>query len=454
MEIRVLPIEQINAAAYNPRVDLQPGDPEYEKLKASIESFGYVEPIVWNERTGNMVGGHQRYKIMVNELGHTELTVSVVDLDDQQEKLLNLALNKISGNWDDAALYQLLDGLEESGADLALSGFNMDELKELASSLELDVDDLDVPNEPDTVPLIDRFIIPPFSVLDTRQGYWQERKRQWLQMGIQSEEGRGDSLLYNMEGQSEFMRAAMEAAGGGTSIFDPVLCEIMYRWFCPEGGCVLDPFSGGSVRGIVAEYLGYSYTGVDLRQEQVTENNKQGQLLYEKGAIERSPEWIQGDSRQIGSLAAHVEADFVFSCPPYADLEVYSDDPADISNMDYADFLTAYREIISAAAGRLKDNRFACFVVGDVRDQRGVYRNFVSDTIQAFKDAGLSYYNEAILINVVGSVALRVGRQFSSGRKLGKCHQNVLVFYKGNPQHIKRELGPLEIDMTAFEEIS
>ncbi|MGQ3481742.1 transcriptional regulator [Paenibacillus sp. TY11] len=91
MEIRALPIEQINAAAYNPRVDLQPGDPEYEKLKASIESFGYVELIVWNERTGNMVGGHQRYKIMVNELGHTELAVSVVDLDDQQEKLLNLA---------------------------------------------------------------------------------------------------------------------------------------------------------------------------------------------------------------------------------------------------------------------------------------------------------------------------------------------------------------------------
>ncbi|WP_315372146.1 ParB N-terminal domain-containing protein [Paenibacillus xylanexedens] len=86
MNIRIVPIDQINAAAYNPRVDLQPGDVEYEKLRCSIEEFGYVEPIVWNERTGHMVGGHQRYKIMVNEVGHTELQVSVVDLDNQAGK--------------------------------------------------------------------------------------------------------------------------------------------------------------------------------------------------------------------------------------------------------------------------------------------------------------------------------------------------------------------------------
>ncbi|MGW8957652.1 ParB N-terminal domain-containing protein [Paenibacillus sp. NPDC055715] len=131
MEIRVLPIEQINAAAYNPRIDLQPCDAEYEKLKQSIETFGYIDPIIWNERTGNMVGGHQRYKIMTNELGHRELAVSVVDLDDQQEKLLNLALNKVSGSWDDQALYRLLDDLVESGVDISLSGFDLDEIEEL-----------------------------------------------------------------------------------------------------------------------------------------------------------------------------------------------------------------------------------------------------------------------------------------------------------------------------------
>ncbi|MEC0372322.1 site-specific DNA-methyltransferase [Paenibacillus chibensis] len=140
MNIRVIPIDQINAAAYNPRFDLQPGDPEYEKLRRSIESFGYVEPIVWNERTGNMVGGHQRYKIMVHEQGCTELAVSVVDLDDQQERLLNLALNKVSGRWDEEALATLLDELQEAGADIVLSGFEHDEITDLINSL---------PNVPD-----------------------------------------------------------------------------------------------------------------------------------------------------------------------------------------------------------------------------------------------------------------------------------------------------------------
>lgn len=144
MNIRTIPIDQINAAAYNPRVDLHPGDPEYEKLKRSIEEFGYVEPIVWNERTGNMVGGHQRYKIMVHEKGHTELAVSVVDLDDQQERLLNLALNKVSGRWDEEALARLLVELQEAGADLGLSGFDQEEIGELIAALP-DVPDVDPP---------------------------------------------------------------------------------------------------------------------------------------------------------------------------------------------------------------------------------------------------------------------------------------------------------------------
>lgn len=144
MDIRVISIEQINAAAYNPRVDLQPGDPEYEKLKRSIEEFGYVEPIVWNERTGNMVGGHQRYKIMVHEQGLSELEVSVVDLDDDQEKLLNLALNKVSGRWDEGALAWLLEELQENGADLSLSGFDDGEIEDLISTLP-DVPEVETP---------------------------------------------------------------------------------------------------------------------------------------------------------------------------------------------------------------------------------------------------------------------------------------------------------------------
>ena len=220
--------------------------------------------------------------------------------------------------------------------------------------------------------------------------------------------------------------AIVEEGATGTSIFDPVLTELCYRWFCPPVGKIVDPFAGGSVRGIVASYLGRAYHGCELRSEQVAANTAQADI-----ARPPLPVWVCDDSRNI---AAHYppDMDFVFSCPPYADLEVYSDDPRDLSAMDYPAFVAAYREIIAATCGLLKPDRFACFVVGDVRDKRGHYRNFVGDTVEAFRAAGLHYYNEAILITAVGSLPIRVNKQFQAGRKLGKTHQNVLVFVKGD----------------------
>ena len=225
----------------------------------------------------------------------------------------------------------------------------------------------------------------------------------------------------------------------GTSIFDPVLCELAYRWFMPkDGGSILDPFAGGSVRGVVASLLGKDYTGVDLSARQIEANEKQGRNLCK----DKQPRWINGDSLNIKELAGG-EYDFIFSCPPYADLEVYSDDPADLSRMEYEDFIQAYRAIIAQCVSMLKDNRFACFVVGDIRDNKGFYRNFPAHTIDAFQDAGMTLYNEAILVTAIGSLPIRVGRQFDGGRKLGKTHQNVLVFYKGNPKAIK-DFGAVE----------
>lgn len=141
MDIRKIPVEQINPAPYNPRVDLQPGDPEYEKLKRSIKEFGYIDPIIWNERTGNMVGGHQRYKILMEEKP-TEIVVSVVDLDDAQEKALNIALNKIGGEFDEAKLQELLTELDTSGYDVTLTGFDGEELDAIIADLSLQ-DELD-----------------------------------------------------------------------------------------------------------------------------------------------------------------------------------------------------------------------------------------------------------------------------------------------------------------------
>jgi ParB-like chromosome segregation protein Spo0J len=142
LDIRTIPIDQIKPAAYNPRVDLQSCDPEYEKLKRSIMEFGYIDPIVWNVQTGNMVGGHQRFKIMVGELGLTELAVSVVDLDPEREKLLNLALNKVEGRWDDQALSELLEELRSEGVDLLLSGFDPGEVDRIIEEFAEPLDDV------------------------------------------------------------------------------------------------------------------------------------------------------------------------------------------------------------------------------------------------------------------------------------------------------------------------
>jgi hypothetical protein len=177
-------------------------------------------------------------------------------------------------------------------------------------------------------------------------------------------------------------------------------------------------------------------------------NMKEAELLGLKSAY-----WFDGDSNEVLDTFDKTGADFVYSCPPYADLEKYSDDPKDLSNMDYADFKEVYFSIIKKSVAQLKDDRFACFVVGDVRDKKGFYYNFVSDTIQAFKEAGMELYNEIILVNVVGSLAIRVRRQFNGGRKIGKMHQNVLVFYKGDPKKIKENYPELNIGeaLDAFE---
>lgn len=278
--------------------------------------------------------------------------------------------------------------------------------------------------------LQDRFVQPPFSVLDSRKGDWQDRKRAWLTLGIQSELGRDDDLLGKGLKSLADIRPGLQSLHG-TSIFDPVLCELAYRWFVPPGGSILDPFSGGSVRGIVAAKLGHPYTGIDLSERQILSNREQaGQILLPGEPV---PTWHVGDSAQMGSHVGDAEAfDFVWTCPPYGDLEVYSDHPADLSNMPWGQFMMAYDRIIELACLRLRPNRFAGIVVSEIRGPDGGYRGLVPYTIHAFQRAGLKFYNEAVLVNVGGSLPIRATRYMEEGgRKLGRTHQNVLIFLKG-----------------------
>lgn len=141
MEIIVKKINDLNPAAYNPRRTLAPGDLEYEQIKQSILTFGMVEPIVWNRRTGNIVSGHQRYTVLC-DLGHDEVEVSVIDVGEAQEKALNIALNKISGEWDDDKLAEILDELAANADEMlvSLTGFSQEELDEFFAQ-EPDGDD-------------------------------------------------------------------------------------------------------------------------------------------------------------------------------------------------------------------------------------------------------------------------------------------------------------------------
>ena len=136
MQIERKKIRDMDRAAYNPRIELIPGDTEYENLRRSITTYGLIIPVVWNKRTNKVVGGHQRLTVLENE-GETEVDVSVVDLDETQEKQLNVALNKVEGGWDEE---KLADLLAELGEDATLTGFTQQEIDSLTNDIDSLID--------------------------------------------------------------------------------------------------------------------------------------------------------------------------------------------------------------------------------------------------------------------------------------------------------------------------
>jgi hypothetical protein len=428
-----------------------------DALKGILAEVGYADALLARELpdgTLMLVDGHLR----AETTPELEVPVLILDVNEAEADKLLLSLDPLAAlaETNAIALDSLLrevdtgsEGLQQMYADLAEAAKLYEGETAEGEGSEGD--------QQQAAKLADRFGIAPFSVLNAREGWWQNRKRAWIEIGIESEKGRGNNALGFSDGCNLSMGGVAyddakqlaktsgtegNIAGNqtGTSIFDPVLCELAYRWFCPADGLILDPFAGGSVRGVVASKTGRRYIGHELRGEQVAANREQAAAI----CGDPGPEWIEGDSRQIDKTCAKIDADFVFSCPPYADLEKYSDDPADLSTLEYEKFLAAYREIIAKACARLRQDRFACFVVGDVRDKRGAYRNFVGDTVEAFRAAGLAFYNEAILVTAVGSLPIRAGRQFAASRKLGKTHQNVLVFAKGDGKRAADACGDCE----------
>lgn len=401
-------------------------DEQIEQIRHSIEEFGFNDPIaLWHDN--EVIEGHGR---LLAVMGMDDIeTVPIIrldDLTDEQRRAYMLVHNKLTMNTD---------------FDLDVLEVELDDIYDLdMSEFGFDIDGVD--DSYDTAghnSLQETFGVPPFSVLDTRQGYWQDRKREWLDSGIKSNDGRSQNLTSAPDTTKyDYMHTSMKGVAPQTSVFDPVLCEIMYKWFCTDNGLIYDPFAGGSVRGIVADRLGYLYTGIDLREEQVTANRQNAMEL------DANPTWICDDSLNVDKYLDDESMDMIFTCPPYHDLEVYSDDPRDISNMDYDGFCDVYRQIIEKACRKLKQDRFAVFVVGDIRDKHGIYRNFVDYTKQCMLRCGLKTYNELILVEQIGTGAIRAPKQFNRGRKVVKTHQNVLVMYKGDQKKIKDNFAYIE----------
>jgi 16S rRNA G966 N2-methylase RsmD len=352
-------------------------------------------------------------------------------------------------------------------------------------------------------PLQAKFPVPPFSVLDARQGYWQKRQQAWLKLlglpaepiavaptpklaeilvspppgpdesplfdarqgdwrkrkrallewGLKGEEGRAQDLLGGASPRPNWERKYRggESAWGGssTSIFNPVLCEIIYHWFAPRDGRVLDPFAGGSTRGIVAARLDLSYTGIEIRPEQVEANRAQAKKLL-RGVL---PEWIVGDSQNLEEILQEkhptVDYDLVFTCPPYYDLEVYS--AADLSALPvYRVFLNRLEIIYAQCVSRLKSERFFVVVVGEIRDKRtGMIRGFVTHNVKILSKLGLHFYHQIPFLTPLGSLPTRASFIFKKSRKSGRAHQYVLVFVKGS---IEGAMGSLPYAVKADDE--
>jgi DNA modification methylase len=233
-----------------------------------------------------------------------------------------------------------------------------------------------------------------------------------------------------------------ENTHGGTSIFDPVLAEMAYRWFSPAAGRILDPFAGGSVRGLVASRLGLAYAGIELSGAQIEANERQALRICR--ARDPRPIWYEGDALERLDGFSEGSADMILTCPPYGDLEIYSDDPRDISGWALDRFDEAMRLIIAKSARALAMDRFAIWVCSDYRLADGGYAMLPSKIRFWHRAAGLKLYNEAILLNVAGSLPIRAGKQFQASRKLGRMHQEMLIFLKGDEKAATSAMAPID----------
>lgn len=265
----------------------------------------------------------------------------------------------------------------------------------------------------------------PWSVLRQDSAPWQKRKQHWLEWGVHADAPRAHAPAMISTGRHGTL-------SGGLSRFDPHLAELLYIWYCPAGGRVLDPFAGGPVRGLVAGHLGLAYEGVDLMADQITANEPRADHWHERGLLTHRPDWRHGAAQDLLPDLPDDRFDYVLGCPPFHNRERYSDDPRDLSAMTWPAFVEVYAEIIRQTVRLLHADRFATLVVSDIRDHKGHLRGLPALTTEAFRAAGAHLINEQVLIEPGGLRAKTMRVPWSACRTTTRTHQMVLTYVKGD----------------------
>lgn len=506
MKTEIVKLSQIQVNGSNPRIIK---DDKFDKLINSIlvlPKMLVLRPIVVDD-TFVALGGNMRYRALsaIEDMSIEEINKRLSGMRDFQRKT-EAEQEKLSlywATWKDnptAPIIRASELSEDEQREFIIKdnvGFGEWDMDALANEWDsadlldwgLDVWDDDYSNgdgsgsgngdgsgSDETKSLNDAFVVPPFSIFDSRQGYWQERKKMWRERIGDMAESRTAKLVQSVEMRykdlytrtmkhrkelgitfKEYIEKYVpkevlehedkKVLSQGVSIFDPVLSEICCKWFTPyEGAKMFDCFAGDTQKGLVFGMCGFEFTGVELRQEQVDINNR---VIAERGLPIR---YICDDGQNVAKYFEPESQDMLFSCPPYYNLEVYSDLENDASNQGtYEEFIAILKNAYTSALSCLKEDRFAVIVVGDVRNKtNGAYYDFVGDIKRIFREAGAALYNEIILVEMSSSAALRAAKSMES-RKVCKTHQNVLVFYKGDPSNVKKVFKPITLSQEENE---
>lgn len=415
---------------------------QIENIAKSLSNFWQMQDLVI-EKDWTLVVGHGRFEAM-QKLGWKKCLVKYADhLTDAEIDAYRIIDNKLN---ESAWNYETLKiEIEKISKEIPLEKIWLEELTiEKINDIQLQSTRDIKQNKKEWktgVTLAERFIIPPFSIWDTKQGYWMERKRERKEIIGDNWESRENTLM-SKKANERLNDINWSPGFGGVSILDPVMAECVIKFFSTDNATAFDPFAGDTVFGFVAGTLWRKFRGIELRQEQANLNQKRCDeakldAIYYNDTAENMDQYIED-----------ISIDLLFSCPPYWNLEKYSDSPNDLSNQTKDNFYKIIWNVWKNTYKKMKNDSFAVIVIGEVRDKSGEYINFIGETIQMMKDAWYLYYNEIILATPIGTTAIRVGKQFNGWRKVGKIHQNILVFYKGDIKNIKDKFPALDFSET------